>query len=94
MFWMKLFKVNLADAKTAKHRAPQRPPEHGPERMLDGNPASYWVAQNGTVAPWVEIDLGTEAVFNRSMLQEHVALGQRIENTSSRRGTRAAGGRS
>ena len=47
--------------------------------MLDGNPASYWTAENGTAAPWVEIDLGTEALFNRSMLQEHVALGQRIE---------------
>ena len=74
------FKVNLAHAKTAKaSSSPSEQPEHGPERMLDGNPASYWAAENGTAAPWVEIDLGTEAMFNRSMLQEHVALGQRIE---------------
>jgi alpha-L-fucosidase len=74
------FKVNLTHTKSAKvSSSSSNQPEHGPEKMLDGNPASYWAAENGTEVAWVEIDLKTETVFNRSMLQEHVALGQRVE---------------
>ena len=29
--------------------------------------------------PFLEIDLGAEVTFNRSMVQEHIPLGQRVE---------------
>ena len=74
------FKVNFARDKAAKATNVRGgDPAHGANKVLDGDPASYWAADDDAKAPALEIDLGVEVTFNRSMVQEQIALGQRVE---------------
>ena len=72
------FKTNLAQAKAAK-ASNILDPAHGPDKALDGDAATYWATEPNTATASLEVDLGAPATFNRSMLQEHIALGQRVE---------------
>ena len=72
------FRTNLARGKTAKASSASDA-AHGPDKALDGDPATWWAADEGTTAATLEIDLGKPTAFNRSMVQEHIALGQRVE---------------
>ena len=47
--------------------------------MLDGKKETYWATDDSVTAAPAEIDLGGPVTFNRSMIQEHIALGQRVE---------------
>ena len=46
---------------------------------VDGNRATYWAAEEGLAAASLEVDLGRSVSFNVSMVQEYIALGQRVE---------------
>ena len=47
-----------------------------------GNPDTYWATDDGVTTASMEVDLGKPTLFNRSMVAEHIALGQRIEEYS------------
>ncbi len=74
------FRTNLAQRKPAAASAVRGgDPAFGPENAIDGDPATYWATDDGVTEAWLEIDLGGPTTFNRSMVQEHIALGQRVE---------------
>jgi alpha-L-fucosidase len=50
-----------------------------PAHLVDGDPDSYWAAEDGEPESSLEIDLGSPTYFDRVMLQEPIRFGQRIE---------------
>jgi len=51
----------------------------GARKALDGDPVTYWATDDGVTQATLEVDLGMPRTFNRAMLQEHIAFGQRVE---------------
>ncbi|MFN2110559.1 MAG: alpha-L-fucosidase, partial [Anaerolineae bacterium] len=49
------------------------------QATLDGDPDTYWTTGDGQETAVLEYDLGAEKTFNVVLLQEHIAVGQRIE---------------
>jgi alpha-L-fucosidase len=45
----------------------------------DGDPSTYWAAEDGKLAADLVIDLGRETDVNRVLIQEYIRLGQRVE---------------
>lgn len=52
------------------------------EQVADNNSGTYWATADGVQKAILEIDFGQETVFNRLMLQEYIALGQRVNEFS------------
>ncbi len=50
--------------------------------LTDGNPETYWSTPDSVKSASVEIDLGQETEFNRLLIQEYIALGQRVRGFS------------
>ncbi len=76
------FAHNLAvgAAVTASHEKAGFPAAN----TLDGDPDTYWTTDDGQRTAWqetavLEYDLGAPQTFNVVLLQEHIAVGQRIE---------------
>jgi len=72
------FRTNLAEGRKATASS-VLDPAHGPEKALDADPTTWWMAAEDDSSATIEIDLGEATTFNVSMLQEHIALGQRVE---------------
>ena len=72
------FRTNLARGKAAT-ASNARDEAHGPAKAVDGDPATHWGTDDGVTTATLEVDLGEPATFNRSMIQEQIALGQRVE---------------
>lgn len=53
-----------------------------PGNAVDGNPNTYWAVDDNTTAASLTIDLGAPTVINRVLLQEYIALGQRVQSFS------------
>ena len=51
---------------------------YGPGMVLDGNVGTYWTMDDDDRMGWVEVDLGGSFRVEAVILQEHIALGQRI----------------
>uniref|UniRef100_A0A8H7TPY8 alpha-L-fucosidase n=1 Tax=Bionectria ochroleuca TaxID=29856 RepID=A0A8H7TPY8_BIOOC len=51
---------------------------YGPQNLLDGRDDSYWAMDDDETNGWVEIDLGYERPVSGFIVQEHIALGQRV----------------
>ncbi|KAI5865866.1 carbohydrate-binding module family 32 protein [Durotheca rogersii] len=52
---------------------------YGPANALDtSNTDTYWAAEDGETTGWLEVDLGAVHTFDAFVVQEHVALGQRV----------------
>jgi alpha-L-fucosidase len=49
------------------------------QATLDGDPDTYWTTGDGQETAMLEYALGAEKTFNVVLLQEHIAVGQRIE---------------
>ncbi|MGC9328333.1 MAG: discoidin domain-containing protein, partial [Candidatus Hinthialibacter sp.] len=49
-----------------------------PQKALDGCSDTYWATDDGVKAASLEVDLGEEVEFDCSLIQEHIALGQRV----------------
>ncbi len=45
---------------------------------VDGDPATYWACDDDVRAASLEVELDAPAAFDRLLLREHVALGQRV----------------
>ena len=54
-------------------------PVHGAERLTDGDPGTFWTADETVTSASLEVDLGGKKTFNVALLQEPIALGQRVE---------------
>ncbi len=73
------FKVNLALHKPAKADHIRNGHSFfGPDKAVDGSKHTYWTTDDGITNASLEIDLGGPVTFNRSMIQEHIASGQRV----------------
>lgn len=74
------FKTNLAENKPATASNMRGNSDaFGPSKALDGNADTYWATDDGQTTGSVEVDLGAPVTFDRSMVQENIALGQRVE---------------
>lgn len=49
-----------------------------PERILDGDPETYWATEDGTTEARVELRSKTPVTFNVCRIEEPIALGQRV----------------
>jgi alpha-L-fucosidase len=54
-------------------------PGFAASRLTDGDRATYWAADDGVRRATVEVDFEQPVAFDRVRLQEHIALGQRVE---------------
>ncbi|MBN2327725.1 MAG: alpha-L-fucosidase [Candidatus Omnitrophica bacterium] len=73
------FKTNFALNKSAQaSNVRQKSELFSPQQALDGRSDTYWAADDGVTAASLEVDLGEEIEFDRSLIQEHIALGQRV----------------
>lgn len=50
--------------------------------LTDGNQETYWSTPDSVRTASVEIDFGQETAFNRLLVQEYIALGQRVRKFS------------
>ncbi len=75
------FDTNIAVGKTASASNVRGgdEPGFGAANLVDEKRETYWATDDGVTRASVTIDLGAPATFNRSMVQEHIALGQRVE---------------
>ena len=54
------------------------PLEFGADRLVDGDPKTYWATADGTKAAMVEVELDAAKPFDRVVLAEPTWLGQRV----------------
>jgi alpha-L-fucosidase len=74
------FKVNLAAGKSAKAtNVRANDAAFRADKTVDGDPKTYWTTDEEVTTATLEVDLGKPTTFNRSMVQEQIALGQRVE---------------
>jgi alpha-L-fucosidase len=78
------FKTNLAKGKVTASNVRGNDKEYGGEKMLDGRPETYWATDDGVTKASLAIDFGREIEFNRFLVQENIALGQRVKRFSVR----------
>ena len=77
------FKTDLARFKTATaSNIRGNHPFFGPDKALDGCAETYWSTDDGVTEASFEIDLGKPTTFDRTMIQEHIPLGQRVYSYS------------
>lgn len=51
---------------------------YGPANVIDNDTATYWAVDADETTGWVQIDLGSAYLVDAFIVQEHIALGQRI----------------
>lgn len=49
-------------------------------KLTDGDPNTYWASDDGVNRNFCTIEFGLPKKFNRIVIQEHVALGQRVDS--------------
>lgn len=77
------FQTDLAQFKPVK--ATQVRGNHaffGPEQALDGCSETYWTTEDDILSASLEVDLGKPTELDCAMMQEHIALGQRVYSYS------------
>lgn len=72
------FSQNLAAGAQVEASSSSR--GHPAERLLDGNPRSYWAAAEGDTTAVLTFDLPEPVSFNTLLLQEEIGVGQRVES--------------
>ena len=72
------FKVDFAAG--AGVSASSQDSAHPAAAVVDGNARTYWSPANEGGSAWIELDLGGEKTFDCAMLQENIAVGQRVES--------------
>jgi len=76
------FKTNLAHGKITASNSRGNSRLYAPENVLDGSPKTYWATNDGITSASLEIDFGREIDFNRFLVQENIAFGQRVKKFS------------
>ncbi|MCB0855115.1 MAG: alpha-L-fucosidase, partial [Bacteroidetes bacterium] len=72
------FANDLARRKEAKADS-ERGKEFATSNLTDGDTDTYWATFDSVIQASVTVDFGGEITFNRVVLQEYIALGQRIK---------------
>ena len=77
------FETNLAQSAdiTSTNTRGKSSKFHG-KNVNDGNKDTYWATDDGIIAASLTIDFGKETTFNRFLVQEYIALGQRVKEFS------------
>lgn len=55
-------------------------PTFSADKTIDGDPQTYWATDDFTRSGSITYDLGSPQYFNRFLVQEYIALGQRIDS--------------
>lgn len=76
------FKTNLAKGKITADNFLGKNKTFGAEKVLDNNFDTFWATDNGVTKAALTLDFGKETEFNRLLLQENIALGQRVKKFS------------
>ncbi len=77
------FKINLAKgAKATATNVRGNDARFGAPTAFDGDPKTYWATSDGIDAASLEVDFGREVEFNTFLVQENIALGQRVKRFS------------
>jgi alpha-L-fucosidase len=75
-----IFANDLArDAAATASNVRGQSPEFGAANVIDGRPDTYWAADDGVTEATVELVFPGPLTFNNVVLQEHIALGQRVQ---------------
>lgn len=72
------FRLNLA--ADARVTATSESPAHRAPAVIDRNPDTYWTTAANDETATLEFDLKQEKTFDRAMLMENIAVGQRVES--------------
>ena len=76
----KEFAVNLVkNASVSASNARGGSKKYSAINSIDGSTKTYWATDDGVSKATMEILFGEEKVFNRIVLQENIALGQRVD---------------
>ena len=77
------FRTDLArgaSAEASDHRLNHA--HFSPANLLDGNPDTYWAANDGVTTASITVSLNEAASFDRILLQEPIRFGQRVSKFS------------
>ncbi len=76
----KAFNTNLADGATATaSNVRGNAKKYSTENLFDNDNSTYWTTDDGISTATITIELKEATSFNNILLQEYIALGQRIE---------------
>jgi alpha-L-fucosidase len=78
------FGHNLANGRVVANNTRGNDRTYGGENVLDQKQETYWATDDGVQSASLEIDFGHEIEFNRFLVQEALALGQRVKKFSVR----------
>ena len=53
---------------------------HTGASIIDGDTKNYWMTEDGVESATLDVQLARTLTFNRAMLQENIAVGQRVES--------------
>lgn len=74
-----IFKTNLTlDKPATASNVRGKGESFSPVKALDGDRDTYWATDDDVTSASLEVDLGGLVTFDRSLIQEHIALGQRV----------------
>ncbi len=77
------FKINLAEkASWEASNVRGNSPEYSPEMCLKENDNNYWATDNDVQSGYVILRFDKPVIFDRVVIKEQIALGQRIEEHS------------
>ncbi len=75
------FGADLArGAKASASNTRGNDPRYAPERVIDGDRATYWCSDDDALTPELVLDLGGPATFDVVSLREHLPLGLRVDD--------------
>jgi alpha-L-fucosidase len=78
----KAFGVNLAKGTITASNTRGRGRRFAAANVLDGSFETYWATDNGVTSASITLDLGRDTEFDTVLLQENIALGQRVKRFS------------
>lgn len=78
------FRTNLAKGRVKASNVRGNEKQFDGEKAIDQRAETYWTTDDGVTKATLEIDFGREVEFNRFVVQENIALGQRVKRFSIR----------
>lgn len=76
------FKTDLARGRVSASNTRGKDPRFSPAGIIDSDAKSYWATDDGITRASIELDFGREIELNTVLLQENIALGQRVRKFS------------
>ncbi len=77
------FAVDLAQgAKATADQSRGGDPAYAPDKVVDGDPATYWSTDDAATSAALTLDLGKPTTFDVVRVREHLPLGQRIDEVA------------